>query len=309
PPGRPAHHRHRRPRIPPRHRGGLTTEEEVASGGWRVASEDGVASGSKGRETTPHAHIVSYGWPLPRPEQTRAAEASSGSERSLRPRAFPPPLPAGTIVATRSSPAPPTTCPPAANWLRSRSRSSAFCDSTPCEEARCVDSKLASFGAFCSVLTPQSRLCFMPSPWHTPSPASVPTWVKIPTSSFVESSDETGFWIGDSGFWVGDFSSPPAIWHSSFAIWHSWSAARHAPSAIPAFPFRVPNSAFRILRSVSSVRSSSRVLADWYRRCRSNAGLQSSPARAAQSGSPAASLASFLASSSLSRPTCRSTTP
>jgi hypothetical protein len=58
---------------------------------------------------------------------------------------------------------------------------------------------------------------------------------------------------------------------------------------------------------MSSVRSSFRVLADWYRRRRSNAGLQSSAARSAQSGSSTASMASFLASSSLSRPSCFST--
>src|SRR5271157_1072517 len=66
-----------------------------------------------------------------------------------------------------------------------------------------------------------------------------------------------------------------AIRHLAFAIWH-------LPSAISPSPSPIPNPAFRILQSVSSVRSSSRVLADWYRRCRSNAGLQSSAARSAQ---------------------------
>src|SRR5208337_181083 len=98
-----------------------------------------------------------------------------------------------------------------------------------------------------------------------------------------------------------------AIRHLAFAIWHLPSAIWHLPSAISPSPSPIPNPAFRILQSVSSVRSSARVLADWYRRCRSNAGLQSSAARSAQSGSSAASMASFLASSSLSRPTCSAT--
>src|SRR5208337_1422183 len=94
---------------------------------------------------------------------------------------------------------------------------------------------------------------------------------------------------GDFGFWIGDFGSPGATWHSSSAIWHLPSAIWHLPSAIwhlpsaiwhlpsaiwhlpsaiwhlpsAISPFPIPKSAFRNFRSASSVRCSSRVLADW----------------------------------------------
>ena len=64
------------------------------------------------------------------------------------------------------------------------------------------------------------------------------------------------------------FSSPPATWGSPSATWHPSfaicplsSATWHLPSAFSPFP--IPKSAFRNFRSASSVRCSSRVLADW----------------------------------------------
>src|SRR5208283_358444 len=90
-----------------------------------------------------------------------------------------------------------------------------------------------------------------------------------------------------------------ALRHLAFVLCHLAFAICHLPSAFSPSPFPVPNSSFRIFRRVSSVRSSSRCRADWYRRSRSNPGLKSSAARSAQSGSATASMASLRASSSL----------
>ena len=163
-----------------------------------------------------------------------------------------------------------------------------MCDLTPSDLVVCVNPKLALFGAFSGPSTP-------PSPCPSQSAATAPSWDKISILSFVESSmtrlescPTTGLeppsFIGsllspssqppvstsrgDFGFWIGDFGSPGAPWSSSGATWHSSSAIWHLPSAtwhLPsAFsPFPIPKSACRNFRSASSVRCSSRVLADW----------------------------------------------
>ncbi len=99
---------------------------------------------------------------------------------------------------------------------------------------------------------------------------------------------------------IGSLSCPssrPVASSLHCSSWHSSSAIGNLPSAIP-------SPVFRILQSVLSVCSNSRDLAERHRRCRSNAGLVSSAARSAQSESTTASLASFLASSSLNRASC-----
>ncbi len=138
-----------------------------------------------------------------------------------------------------------------------------FSDSPPCENALCVNSKLASFGVFCGVFTLQTRPCSRPSPWDTPSAASVPTWDEIPILSFVESSMTRWESCPTSGpellSAIGSLlslsSRPPdstshcssATWHSSSAICHSSFAIRplSSPICLLSSPIRHPPSGTR----------------------------------------------------------------
>ena len=70
-------------------------------------------------------------------------------ERHLQPRAFPLPSPAGAIGSNGSLPASWGTAPPAADRLRSRPAGSVADDLPASGNKLCVDSGLASFGAFC----------------------------------------------------------------------------------------------------------------------------------------------------------------
>ena len=189
---------------------------------------------------------------------------------------------------------------------------SAFSDSTHCELILCVDSKLASFGAFCGVFT-LAGLCSGPSPWHTPSAASVPSCDKIPILSFVESSRTRWESYPTSGPALPLSSArslcssshrSSAIWHSSSAICPSPSALFHPPSALRHPPFLLPHSAFRIPHSAFSTASpaSAAAPASWptgnaaaARTRRSNPAPRGRPSRRP----PTASLASLAASSSL----------
>ncbi len=202
-------------------------------------------------------------------------------------------------------------------------------DSTSSSNGLCVDSGLASFCTFSGIFTPEGGLCRSQAPWYGRSVASIPSCDKIPIVSLMirrttrlESCPTIRPWL-TSGVVspLSPSSHPPdltlhpssairhlpsAIRHPASAICSLSSAIRHLPSVFSASPFPVPHSEFRILRRVSSVRISSRCRADWYRRCRSNAGLQSSAARSYRSSASSASICSCPASSSSSRPTCRS---
>ena len=147
----------------------------------------------------------------------------------------------------------------------------------------CVDSKLASFGAFCEVVTP-GGFC----PRHRPGPVRLPgpfrrtgasRWCQLAALPFIAATHlhiaplirhqefalrhRFAFVIRHLPFaiWHLPFAIrhlPFAIWHLPFAIWHLAFAIGFIASPSP-----LPNSAFRIFHSVSSVRCSSRVLADW----------------------------------------------
>ena len=223
-------------------------------------------------------------------------------------------------------------------WLCFRPSAPAVSDLSSCDSRLCFDSKLALFGAFWGVVTSSGRHCPTPSPCAGWPASCAPSWGKIPFLSFVESSmtrvesyPTTGPKIPSV---IGSlfcpslqplactshcsspiFSSPPATWGSPSAAWHSSfaicplsSAIRHLSSAFSASPFPIPKSAIRNFRNSSSVRISSRCRADWYRRCRSKPGLQSSAARSYRSSASSASISSCSASNSSSRPTCRSMT-
>src|SRR5208337_1351073 len=73
-------------------------------------------------------------------------------------------------------------------WLRFRPADPEVSDLNPCDSRDCFDSKLASFYAFCGIVSSPGRLCRTQSPWRGRSVASIPSWDKIPILSFVESS-------------------------------------------------------------------------------------------------------------------------
>jgi hypothetical protein len=74
-------------------------------------------------------------------------------ERHLRPRALALPSPASAIGSNGSSPASWGTAPPAADRLRPRPAGPGTDDLTASGNKPCVDSGLASFGAFCGVFS------------------------------------------------------------------------------------------------------------------------------------------------------------
>src|SRR5208283_4714308 len=112
----------------------------------------------------------------------------------------------------------------------------------------CVDSGLASLGAFCGVFRPQGRLCRSQALWHGRSAASVPSWDKIPILSFIESSmtrlesyPTIGPWLTSGvGSPLSPSPHPPDLTsHLSSAIRHPPSAICHPPSAIRHLPFAI----------------------------------------------------------------------
>jgi len=109
--------------------------------------------------------------PFSRTVQTR--------ERHSRPRAIPLPSPAGAIGSNGSLPASWGTAPPAADRLRSRPAGSVADDLTASGKKLCVDSGLASFGAFCGarhscgIGSPRSR---SPAPQPPDVPAILGAW-------------------------------------------------------------------------------------------------------------------------------------
>src|SRR5208283_2127831 len=172
-------------------------------------------------------------------------------------------------LATRSSAW--GTTPPAADWLRFRSAGSAADGLTSSGNELCVDSGLASFGAFSRVFTPEGRLCRSQAPWYGRSVASIPSCDKIPILSFVKSSMTrlescpcVRPWL-TTGIVSPSCPSPhpPDLTsHPSSAICSLSSAICSLSSAFSASSFPVPNSSFRIFRRVSSVCISSRYRAD-----------------------------------------------
>src|SRR5271157_4336646 len=176
--------------------------------------------------------------------------------------------------------------PPPGHWLCFRPAGPAISDLSPCYSSACVNSNLASFGAFCGVFTPQGRLCRTPALRPGRSVGSVPSWDRSPILSFVESSmtasqlcpttgPELPTAIGSLlcpssqplaptshgssaiGSSPSAIESPPsAISHSSSAIgpppsviWHLSSDIRHLPFLLPYSPFRIPTSPFPVPNS------------------------------------------------------------
>ena len=159
--------------------------------------------------------------PFSRTVQTR--------ERHSRPRALPLPSRAGAIGSNGSLPASWGTAPPAADRLRSPPAGSVADDLIASGNKLCVDSGLASFGAFCGVFRLQGRLCRSQATWHGRSPRPFPRGTRFQLLSFVESS-------------MTRLESCPTIrpWLTS----HLSSAIRRLSSAISPSPFPVPHSAF-----------------------------------------------------------------
>src|SRR5271157_3505669 len=171
------------------------------------------------------------------------------------PTLLPEPSRAGGIGSNGSLPASWETAPPAADRLRSGPAASGADDSNPCDKELCVDSGLASLGAFCGVFRPQGRLCRSQAPWHGRSAASVPSWDKIPILSFIESSmtrlesyPTIRPWLTSGvGSPLSPSPHPPDLTsHLSSAICHLSSAIGHLPSVIRLFSFPIPRSEFRI---------------------------------------------------------------
>src|SRR5271157_5905331 len=165
--------------------------------------------------------------------------------------------------------------PPPGHWLCFRPAGPAISDLSPCYSSACVNSNLASFGAFCGVFTPQGRLCRTPALRPGRSVGSVPSWDRSPILSFVESSMTASQLCPTTGpelpTAIGSLlcpssqplaptshgssaigssppaieSPPPAIRHLAFVICHLTFAICHFSFLIPHSAFRLPHSPFR----------------------------------------------------------------